>query len=276
MKKENMFIFWTFYWASSHFTYLWSLPFSVALHRSTPRPHLRSLSFLTHLMPAPPLWHNLSSLPLVPHTMSVPDVVTASHSCPFMSFQTPRLDQSRAKTVLWRLLDPWAPDVYLLRSHQVSEVEQRPAGTYSVQAHLSIFCNWQRGTHFTCLLIHKCSRLMLFLYLYSAHPDKGRFFQIARLPVGPQSILDKSPETPCHNWGRVKLGCTPSGQVWHSAQSISSLGTHLARHISLDSHLQFSGPTWGWGFNSGLQKDVTIREQCGVRKREFSFSSSRQ
>lgn len=263
MKRENMFIFWNFSWASSHFTDLLSLLFSVALHPSTPRPHLRSLSFSDPLDACPSPYsptkcqYQILSLHHIPVS-----------SCPF---QTPRVGQSRAQTVLWRPLDPWAPDVYLLRSHQVSEAEQHPTDIYSVQAHLSIFCSWQRGTHLTCLLIHKRSSLMLFLYLYSGHPDQGRFFQIVQLPVGPQRKLDKPPETPCHNWRRVKLGCTPGEQVWHSSQSISSLGTHLARHNSLDTHLQFSDPTWGWGSNSGLHKGVTIREQCGVSIGEFLF-----
>lgn len=45
MKKENMLIFWNFSWTSSHFTYSPSIPFSVARHPSTPRPHLRGPSF---------------------------------------------------------------------------------------------------------------------------------------------------------------------------------------------------------------------------------------
>lgn len=45
MKKENMLIFWCFSCPSSHFTYSSSLPLSVALHPSTPRPHVRGPSF---------------------------------------------------------------------------------------------------------------------------------------------------------------------------------------------------------------------------------------
>lgn len=132
MKKENMLIFWNFSWTSSHFTYSPSIPFSVARHPSTPRPHLRGPSFTDPPEAQPFPMTQSRQCTLIPTHQNFSKRCCWCCYIPILSLLVPLRLPGRTmaagaggrETILLRPLDSWVPDIHLPRSHHMSAVEQ--------------------------------------------------------------------------------------------------------------------------------------------------------